>query len=150
MRASEGHHSSIKTVGVAETSNYEMTNQATQKQIDLEAYMDTSTMTVPTTYPLPPLVYIPHPLDPQTSRVSVCAIGPDFRYACAHVKKTESDRSVTTPYHPASRSMSLERTYLIFRSMALRHLPVVNKGNIPVGMITRKVRCTLILHSIAQ
>ena len=34
---------------------------------------------------------------------------------------------------------SVERTFILFRTMGLRHLPVVNEFNEVVGMITRKV-----------
>ena len=34
---------------------------------------------------------------------------------------------------------SVERTFILFRTMGLRHLPVVNEYNEVVGMITRKV-----------
>ena len=47
---------------------------------------------------------------------------------------------VNTSSFVVPRTMSLERTYLIFRTMGLRHLPVVDEGNRPIGMLSKKVR----------
>lgn len=50
-----------------------------------------------------------------------------------------------TPYMSTSvftvyDKFSIERAYLLFRSMGLAHLPVIDEHNVVVGMITRKVR----------
>eukprot|EP00058_Branchiostoma_floridae_P026129 XP_002611619.1 hypothetical protein BRAFLDRAFT_63732 [Branchiostoma floridae] len=36
------------------------------------------------------------------------------------------------------KKFSLHRTYIIFRSMGMRHLPVVDSGNHVIGVLTRK------------
>ena len=36
------------------------------------------------------------------------------------------------------KNFSLQRTYIIFRTLGLRHLTVVDRQNIVVGIITRK------------
>ncbi|PRP82645.1 hypothetical protein PROFUN_09756 [Planoprotostelium fungivorum] len=40
--------------------------------------------------------------------------------------------------HTVTPNTNLSRAYRLFRSMGLRHLPVVNEKNQPVGMVTRK------------
>ena len=35
-------------------------------------------------------------------------------------------------------TFNVQQAYVLFRKMGLRHLPVVNSSNEPVGMITRK------------
>ena len=43
---------------------------------------------------------------------------------------------------------SIERMYVMFRTMGLRHLPVVNDDNEVVGMITRKVSWNTLTYCV--
>eukprot|EP00041_Stephanoeca_diplocostata_P021223 m.489642 g.489642 ORF g.489642 m.489642 type:complete len:885 (-) comp21770_c0_seq1:2817-5471(-) len=78
----------------------------------------------------------------------------DVAYALIDAEsRAEADRLLTkkndgmmvdlTPYMNESvvtvlESFSIDRAYMIFRSMGLRHLIIVDKCNCPVGVLTRK------------
>eukprot|EP00051_Salpingoeca_urceolata_P004370 m.64518 g.64518 ORF g.64518 m.64518 type:complete len:418 (+) comp13598_c0_seq1:1431-2684(+) len=61
---------------------------------------------------------------------------------CVNVTTVMND-SVFTIYD----TFSIERAFILFRNMGLRHLPVVDKNNVVVGMLTRK---DLLAHEIEE
>ena len=61
-----------------------------------------------------------------------------FLQAFRIIIATEPLCTLTAVYHP-QLECPLPRVHMLFRSLGLRHLSVVDRNNVPFGVITRKV-----------